>query len=314
VLLLFFAAVNLFIVSRLCQLFQQADAAAVVYAQGEVPEKVLTQLVRENKSNSMFSEAALWKQEGKASVSAKGTGRAQTVSVYRMAGQQSAVFGKGLWAGRYFMSGESSVCLIDRETIRTLFGSEDVLGMKVRWKDTQLEIVGILEGGQPLCMIPGKDGDAYDGIAVRKVKGTVSSGNAFGVLEATTGAVGQQRIDGQLYYMTACIFYFLFLVILLLTEGVRLRRNRVIVAMCVLLAAEVLILGINFASPGSDYLPSYWSDFEFFVQLFKEKRLQVQELLHHQEFAPWQTMAGAWQQAIAAEMIMGMLGGYLSSR
>ena len=130
-------------------------------AQGEVPEKVLTQLVRENKSNSMFSEAALWKQEGKASVSAKGTGRAQTVSVYRMAGQQSAVFGKGLWAGRYFMSGESSVCLIDRETIRTLFGSEDVLGMKVRWKDTQLEIVGILEGGQPLCMIPGKDGDVY---------------------------------------------------------------------------------------------------------------------------------------------------------
>lgn len=272
------------------------------------------QLIRGNESKEMFSEAVLWKYESRAPVSAQGTGRSQTVSVYRMDGQQSAVFGRGLCAGRYFTDGESSVCLVDQETVRALFGSENVLGMKVEWQDTEFEIVGILEGRQPVCIIPGSRGDAYDGIAVKKDKASASSENAFGVLEASVGAVGQQKIDGHLYYMTACMAYFLLLVLLLFTGGIRLRKSKVIAVMCVLLAAEVLILGINFALPSSDYLPSYWSDFDFFVRLFNEKRLQVQELLHYQEFAPWQTMMGTWQQAVMSEMIMGMLGGYLCDK
>lgn len=313
-LLLFFAMTNLFIVGRLYQLFQYADAAAVVYTQGEVPGKVLMQLAKGNESNRIFSEVALWKYEGRDSVRVEGTGREQTVSVYRMKGQQRAVFGSGLFAGRYFTDGESSVCLLDKESIRTLFGSENVLGMKVRWKDTEFEIVGILEGRQPLCIIPGKEGDAYDGIAVGKAKAAASSGNAFGVLEASVGAVGQQRIDGHLYYMTACILYVLLIVFFFVAESIRWRKNKVIAVMYVLLAVEMLILGIGFASPGSDYLPSYWSDFDFFVQIFKEKSLQVQELLHHQEFVTWQTMIGAWQQTIVMEMIMGLLGGCLCDR
>lgn len=297
---------NCFIVSRLWRLFQYEDILAVTYAQDEVPETALAQLVRENKSDKRFSEAVLWKYKGRTAVRTDGTDREQTVSVYQMKGQQGAVFGRGLCAGRYFTEGETSACLLDRETVRTLFGSENVLGMKVGWEDTELEITGILGGDQPLCIMPGNGETDYDGIAVKKTERASSSETAFGVLEASLGVVGQQKIDGHLYYMTACLSYFLLLALLLLS-GRRRAKKKITVVLFSLLAAEVLILGINIASPGGDYLPSYWSDFDFFVQLFTEKKRQVQGLWSHQEFISWQRMLRMWQQVFMAETVMGLL-------
>lgn len=43
-----------------------------------------------------------------------------------------AVFGKELICGRYFIKNGDYVCLLDRDTARKLFGSENVLGMEVR--------------------------------------------------------------------------------------------------------------------------------------------------------------------------------------
>lgn len=300
---LFFALLNLMVISYLRQLFQYADIVGAAYGREEITENALDMIIRGNEADPVFSEAVLWKSEGKVSVSAENTGGEQIVSLYQMKGQQSAVFGRGLCAGRYFTEGETSVCLLDRETVRTLFGSDNVLGMKVKWENTEYEIAGILEGKQPLCVIPAKEGTLYDGIAAKKTKRTSSSEIAFGTLEAAVGGVGQQRIDGHLYYMTACLSYFLLASVLLIVFGIKMGKRSVVVILCIVLAAEVLIMGIGFAAPGSDYLPSYWSDFDFFVQLFEGKKGEIQRLLHHQEFVSWQQMFGMWLQVISMEVI-----------
>lgn len=283
------------------QLYQYADIVGAAYGKEEITENALAMIVRGNEENPVFSEAVLWRSEGKVPVGVTNTGREQIVSLYQMKGQQSAVFGRGLCAGRYFTEGETSVCLLDRETVRSLFGSDNVLGMKVRWQDTEYEVVGVLEGEQALCVVPAKEGALYDGVATKKAEKTASSEIAFGALEAAVGGVGQQRIDGHLYYITACLFYFLIIAIFLLFFGIKERKRKVIMILCMVLAIEVFVMGIGFAKPGSDYLPSYWSDFDFFVQLFKEKEAQIQGLSHHQEFVSWQQMFKMWFRTLGME-------------
>ena len=130
----------------------------LAFGKEEITEDVLTMIVRGNEADKIFSEAVLWRSEGKVPVCIENTGREQMVSLYQMKGQPGAVFGRGLCAGRYFIEGETSVCLLDRETVRALFGSDNVLGMKIKWENTEYEIAGILAGNQPLCIVPSEEG------------------------------------------------------------------------------------------------------------------------------------------------------------
>ncbi len=72
-------------------------------------------------------------------------------------------------------------------------------------------------------------------------------------------------------------------------------------------AAGVLILGMRIVDPGSDYLPTYWSDFDFFVRLFGDRSDQVKSLSAHQEFSVWAGIIGNWRQAAEAEWLAAIL-------
>ena len=76
---------------------------------------------------------------------------------------------------------------------------------------------------------------------------------------------------------------------------------------CLAAALVIMIAGVNAANPGSDYLPTYWSDFEFFSRLFKDKAEQIQSLAVHQEIFVWQKMFGLWRRVILAEVLSGAL-------
>lgn len=280
---------------------------ALAYPQETVGENAFEQLKNANESDNVFSEAVLWRMAGKDLISVKGTGREEAASVYYMKGQPGAVFGKGLVSGRYFTEGEENVCLLGRETARNLFGSENILGMKVSWKDKEYMITGIVEGEQLLFIVPGENNMTYDGIAVRKIKNAQSSEKTFSVIESALGTVGDQRIDGHLYYMTACLFYFFMIALLIVFCGLKVKNRKMIFLLCIILAIEFFVLGVKVSAFGSDYLPPYWSDFGFFTKLFDEKRIQIEGLMHHQEFAPWQKMFGIWTQIITTEILLLLL-------
>lgn len=313
-LLLFFLA-NLFAVSRLLLLKGDTDRIALCFPGGTLPASAWEQLSgsnesREEEGNMTFAQAALWKSLNEVTVSADQTGRSQKVSGYRIKGHPAAVFGKGLLRGRYFTEEEENVCLLDQGTVRKLFGSEQVLELKVQVGGTDCRIIGILDGTRPVCVVPPGDGDGFDGAAVRKKKRGQSSSLSFSRIEAAAGSVGGQRIDGQLYYVTACGIYFGVLALSFLLTGIGLGRKmhrKWVTAICFAAAAGLLWLGFRCAAPGSDYLPAYWSDFDFFVRIFQEKVKQIGELTVHQEFFEWQNLFRAWQQVIGAGIFISAL-------
>ncbi len=362
-LLLFFICANVFAASRLLFLKDHADLIALRYPEGTLSASAWEQLGKndadeEEKQKELFSQAGIWKSRKETTVSEEQTGREQKVSCYQIRGQAAAVLGKELVCGRYFVENEDHVCLLDRDTVRKLFGSEDVLGMEVQINGAGWRIIGVLGGDRAVCVIPsgesgrepvsggavsgggsggngegaatggsagnggngggslaggsagsggaamtGNAGGGFDGAAVRKKEIGQSSNLTFSRIEALFGSSGSQRMDGQLYYVTACFIYFGILGLIFMIAGIvwgRRKRQKWMAVAGMAAAAGILWLGIRYAAPGSDYLPTYWSDFEFFSRIFQEKARQIGELALHQEFSVWQNIFRAWQQVIGA--------------
>lgn len=314
---------NIWILYRMTQLQEGSNLISVSYPTETVTEKAFEQML-ETEESRMYSEAVVWKSAGKAMISAENTGREQKVSCYQMKGQPGAVFGKGLLSGRYFTEGETEVCLLDRNSARLLFGSEDVLGLEIQMGGNKYRIAGLLAESTSVCVIPAEENSeaVYDGVAVRKKTAGQSSKLAVNFLEVNLGSTAEKKIDGQLYYVTASLGYASVTAFLLVLAGCGGRRwmmgqnggraegavRRCIVPVSLTAAVFVLTAGIRFANPGSDYLPASWADFAFFGQLMKEKAEQIQGLVRYQEFSVWGNLLRNWQQAIGAEILLAAVG------
>lgn len=311
---LLFLFANFYAVVCLFKLKEYADSIALCYPPGTIQASVLESLTENEEAEEtvVFSQAAIWKSLGENWISTEQTGRERKVSCYQMKGQPEAVFGTDLIYGRYFLDKENHACLLDQDTARQLFGSDNVLGMEIQVDEKCCRITGVLRGKQSVCVFSAgnMESDCYDGVAVRKINAGESSSIAISRIEAILGSTGGQKIDNQLYYVTACLFYFGVLALIVILTGIALgkeRQRKWIYIAGLFAAAGVLWLGIRCAAPGSDYLPTYWSDFGFFSRLFQEKAEQIRGLAVHQEFYSWQNLLRTWQQVIAVEIYIGIL-------
>lgn len=328
VLLLVFIMVNVWTINGFLQLKEQADMISLSYPAGAVTETAYDQW-KKSEDSEIFSEGAVWKACGDFKALSEDTGHDQKVSCYQIKGQPATIFGKELAAGRYFTERERNVCLLDQDTVRQLFGSDNVLGLEVRMDEKTWQIVGGLKGDASICVIPSEEEQAFDGIVIRKKEPEQSTNQAVSMIEAFLGNTDGQQIDGQLYYVLACLLYFIILALSLAIMGFaaakiirRKTKKRVqpqkefriaeigrqcVLPFCLAAAVMILIAGVNAANPGSDYLPTYWSDFEFFNRLFEDKAEQIRSLAIHQEFFVWQKMLVLWRRILWAEIVAGVL-------
>lgn len=328
ILAIVFAMVNSWILNGLTRLKEQADMISLSYPTGAVPESAFEQW-KQSEDSEIFLEGVVWKVCGDFKALSKDTGHEQKVTCYQMEGQPAAVFGRELSGGRYFTEGEERVCLLDQDTVRQLFGSENVMGLEIMMDEKDWQIVGVLKGDVPICVIPAEEEQAFDGIVARKKEPGQSTNQAVSVMEAYLGSTDGQQIDGQLYYVLACLMYFVILAVSLVIVGFaaakKIKRKvkkrgknqkeariteiskRCVLPFCLAAAVVILIAGVNAANPGSDYLPTYWSDFEFFSRLFEDKAEQIRSLAIHQEFFVWQRMFVLWRRVIWAEIVAGVL-------
>lgn len=304
VLVLVFVTVNIRIAKGLLQLKEQADMISLSYPAGSVTESAFERW-KKSEDREMFAQGAVWKACGDFKVLSEGTGHDQKVPCYQVKGQPAAIFGKELVSGRYFTEGEKNVCLLDVGTVRQLFGSDNVPGLEIKMDEKTWKVAGVLKGEDPICVIPAEKGEKFDGVAAQKRKAKLSSNQAVSVIEALFGSTGGQKIDGQLYYVLDSMLYFMILAISLIVAGTADPKR--ILPWCLTAALVILISGVKAANPGSDYLPTYWSDFDFFGRLFQDKAEQIQSLARHQEFGVWQRMFETWWQVILEEVLAGAL-------
>lgn len=314
-ILILWLLVNIRILWGLMQLEGDAGIAALYYP-GGITESGFDQW-KENEESGLFSAAAAWKRDGRYGIVSEGTVRKQEAACYQVKGWPGAIFGNQLIRGRYFTEGEEGVCLLDRETVRQLFGAEDVSGLTVSLNGTDYRIVGILEENKPICVIPTEKETMFDGIAVQKKEKAQSFNRTVSLLEAAFGGTDGQRIDGQLYYVTGWLLYAEIMAAALILVGIGGKKRfggRYILWICLAVSVGIVLTGVKIAAPGSDYLPSYWSDFDFFGRIFREKAEQIQELITHQEFDRWKRMLQIWRQVIGTEIISGVLTIIICSR
>ncbi len=331
---LLFVLLNLWLLYGLGELKEYEDLLSLSYSPGAVTETAFTQW-RENEGENSAGEAAAWKACGEGNVLSETTGRSQNVSCYKVKGQPGAIFGRALIRGRYFTEGETGVCMIDRDTAWLLFGSDHAEGLKIMLEGETgtetFQVAGILEGNIPLMILPAGKNTCYDAVTVRKKDTGRSSNLIASGMEAAMGAADGQRIDGKLYVVTACLLYGLTNALILLLFARRAGRacqdtclagifpqkisawysagfarvgKRLLCLICITGAVLAVLLGAWLADPGSDYLPAYWSDFEFFGSLFKEKASQIRSLAAHQEFSAWQNLFQVWQRTICGEFLL----------
>lgn len=235
--------------------------------------------------------------------------------------------------------------------------------MEVKVNGKNCQITGILKGSLSVCIVPAEENTGFDGAAVRKQKAAQSSALAVSLTEAVLGSTDGQIVDGQLYFMTAVLFYTLALAFMLLAAGFTAARavatrttaaritgtntaaacitgtnitaaritdtntaavriaaagrgkflSGCVLGVCITASIGVIISGIRTAAPGADYLPTYWSDLDFFSRIFREKAAEIQSLSAHQEFFAWQEMFHAWVQAAGAGIFAGMTAGVLAA-
>lgn len=315
-MIIVYIGIHIWIFYGLCRLREYRDFISVSYPKGLVTEAAFLQW-KESEGSKLVSEAAVWENSGGAVISSNLTGHEQKVSCYRVMGQPGAMFGNTLLQGRYFTEGEKNVCLLDEGTVWQLSGSLEA-GSFIRMNERPVQVVGILKEDRPICVIPAEKGQEFDAAVIRKKDADMSSKLTISLLEAVLGGTEGQKIDGKLYFVTACILYFTAAAVFVLAGGVYLIHRpaekgisgkglwirRGLIFLCLEAAVFIAVVGIKAAAPGSDYLPAYWSDFDFFVQLFKEKTEQIQSFELHQEFSSWQRMLFSWRQVISAVILL----------
>lgn len=315
-LIMVYIGIHIRIFLSLFTLWEYRDFISVSYPKGLVTGEAFSQW-KKSEGGRLASEAAVWENSGGAVISSKLTGREQKVSCYRILGQPGAVFGNALMGGRYFTEKEEGVCLLDESTAWQLFGSCEA-GPFIRMNEELMQVVGILKEDRPICVIPAEKGTEFDTVVIRKKDTDTSSGVIISLLEAVLGGTDEQKIDGKLYFAAACILYFTAGAVFVLAGGLYLIRrlggrrvsNRRLwicrgFSFLFLEAAVIIVIaGVRIASPGSDYLPTYWSDFDFFVHLFQEKSEQIRSFELHQEFSSWQRILFSWRQVIGGVILL----------
>ncbi len=208
--------------------------------------------------------------------------RESKVKLIETAGNMNLVTPDRLMAGTYVTDSDPKGCVLSRKTADSLFGSFEVTGEQVVLGNSLYIVRGIVDLDGQICMIQGKPGKTYaclralaPGIPLSVVRQRLA-----GILMEEKGWIS----ECDLYLGIGRILLSLPLWVVLFLFLGRIRRMipetfRFLIpiagfgGICVL-----LLMSLHFSD---DYIPSAWSDFPFWTQLFDEKKEAFLSLLNH---------------------------------
>lgn len=238
--------------------------------------------------------------------------------------------------GSFVTDSDSYGCVISSKTAEDLFGSRECVGESLEMEGKKYIVRGVLKGKEKLCMVQGEEGKAYPyirvyapGIPVSYVRQLLA-----GLLPELAAEQGNDSKDtwvseGDLYLgigrVIAGIPVWTALILVLFRCRRILKKIKGIrgeIARMVLLAAGftgvcgILLLTVRFSD---DYIPTAWSDFEFWTELFASKTGEIHRLLEESLLIADQGMifnlAGtAVVSVLGAGVLYCMLNSYTESR
>jgi len=208
--------------------------------------------------------------------------RESKVKLIRTAGNMNLITPGRLMAGTYVTDSDPKGCVLGRKTADSLFGSLEVTGEQVVLEDNTYIVRGIVDIDGQLCMIQGKPEETYSALRAEApgIPLSVVRQRLADIIVEETGWISEcdlyLGIGRILLYLPLWFVLFWFL-------GCIAKRIPEMFRPAVLPAGfggicALLLMSLHFSD---DYVPSAWSDFPFWTQLFADKKEAFFSLLNH---------------------------------
>lgn len=262
---------------------------------------------------------ALWKQENEKTVENRELSRKSTVSVLSLWGNSQILFP----AGVHLEKGDSHGCLLDVQTARELFGTDQITGQKVQYGERELTVRGILKGVDSVLVCSATDAQLLNRLTVDvPAKGRSSEvKDSFLIRHNITGQVLKlETLDDTASFLT-CLFPMIWGIGLLgkLAGLWQYRKEEggagtwKIVCICLAAAALAALLwqaAEHFRLP-QDMIPAKWSDFEFWKNWWEQEKESLLLLMLTEKQCPLQLWMKDFRSCMKFLGIAAVLTGIL---
>lgn len=187
-------------------------------------------------------------------------------------------------------------CLMDRETAKMLFGLPDPIGCTVTVDGQERIVRGVTESAQPLVMVVAAANESgLDKLTLRVPEGesTKLTSEEFASRNGLFGTWGQPEAwangSRALSLLPAAVLV-LGVILWYVRAAFSPDAGRVQFWLCIVLAgaawfALLWLTEFSFQLP-QDMIPNKWSDFDFWGQLFREKREEAFRLISSSKTLP----------------------------
>ena len=290
---------------------QQFDGQAGFYEQQETVTRTQLEDFWKSASENTKREIkglVLYRTEPEIEIENQRLNRSESGELIETAGNMNLVIPGKLMAGSFVTDSDRDGCVMSRKAAEAIFGDRDIIGEKVLIGKKEYIIRGIVDLDKILCMIQGDDEKSYPYIRVEAPKIPLSV-----VEQILSGLILESCewvSEGNLYYGIGSILLCLPLWILLFIGLFRYRKivpkienkilNYILKTMTPVAgfagACALFLFSFRFSD---DYIPTAWSDFEFWTELIQQKKEMICVLLEN----PVQTADG-----IMLSSLMGVIG------
>jgi len=268
---------------------------------GMTAQSITIALEREKSTGSGTNiEITAWKSVKETTVKNKYLNRSKAVTALFIKGDMSEVASMGLISGNFVYPGDNRGCLIDIETAYALFGTRSVIQNTISVNNKDYYIRGVVKMPVPIIMfaqnLPTEEYSCLE-IKYDNMENSIDKVNIFLSKNGfeKNYVIIDEHFYGRLIYSIAVlpIWIFYLLIYCCLLKQVMAEKSRVCqpVFFLYFIMIHILLLlgaGLLYQLTGNPlyfserYIPTKWSDFEFFKTKwmeFKEELMQIRYVL-----------------------------------
>ncbi|BCJ95396.1 hypothetical protein acsn021_29650 [Anaerocolumna cellulosilytica] len=277
---------------------KQYTSIGVRFTSGGMTAQSITNALEREKStgSSVNTELTAWKSVKETIIKNKYLNRSKTVTALLVKGDMSDVASMGLISGSFVYPGDSRGCLIDIETAYALFGTKSVVQNTVSFNNKEYYIRGVVKMPIPVIMLQQDlSTEEYSCLELKyeDMENSIDKTKIF--LSKYGFEKNYVIIDGYFYgrliYTIAAlpvwIFYLLiswWLLKQVIAEKPRVKKTIFFVYLIITLLLLFSGAGLLYQLTGNPfyfserYIPTKWSDFEFWKTKWMEFRGELLQI------------------------------------
>lgn len=241
--------------------------------------------ILEKEQKALENQIAAWSEE-EGIFENIDTGANASGMFLKIMGNKELVFPDMLLSGSYVLSDDYAGCMISSRMAETLFGSVQVVGEEMKSDGKSYVVRGILKSRRFFAAVSGDKQRDYQQVLLDNTDGKMTASTAKSILYEKLGAEPAAFMESGLYgalaraacmvpVWTAFFMLWIFLYRCTAPRGTGILLKILLAVLGFAAAQKLAALTFTFSA---DYLPSMWSDFEFWQSLLREKLTDYQKL------------------------------------